>query len=353
MECRRCLLTDRESQIIDGVCDFCRMHDELSGLNEAWLENLVGKLRGKKGYQVLIGISGGLDSSYLLWFTVKVLKLKPLVIHFNNRWNDPIAVHNMALLIDKLGVDFRQYTSDDEYDRLCGAFLKAGVKDLDIPNDVYMTELMRRVAVETGVKYGFNGHDFRSEGSTPLGWTYMDAKYIRSVYKRYAGRKLKTFLNYTFWNQIKSAFAGIRQIRVFHYFNVPDSDKRNTMLDFGWMDYGEKHGENIYTKFVGYYMLPKRWGIDKRVVYLSAQIRDKRITKGQARLQLRLPVEVDESCFSSIYARTGASVTEALVAPKQTYKDFDHYKFKRWKPLLWVMMKLKLTSYHFYKKYTK
>ena len=348
MECRRCLLTDKESKIVDGTCEFCKTHDKLSRLDPEWLDRLVVRLRKKKGYQVLLGVSGGLDSSYLLWYTVNILGLKPLVIHFNNKWNDPIAVHNMALLTDKLGVDFQIHASDDEYDEICGAFLKAGVKDLDIPNDIYMTELMRRVAVRYKIKYAFNGHDFRTEGSTPLDWTYMDAKYIRSVY----GKRLKSFMNYTFWRQIKKALGGYRDVRIFHYLSISDEEKRNTMLKFGWLDYGAKHGENIYTKFIGYYMLPRKWGIDKRRVYLSAQIRSGKITKRAAWQRLRDNVYFDIDHFPEIERRTGVKVSDALLAKKQTYKDFKHYNFKRWKPLLWVLMKLNLTSYNFYKKYT-
>lgn len=352
MECRRCLFTDSETVIINGECDFCRMHDKQSLLESDYVTNLADKLRKKNGYQVVIGISGGLDSSYLLWYTVNVLGLRPLVIHFNNRWDSSIAIHNMNLLVNKLGVDFQIYTSDDEYDKLCGAFLRSGVKDLDIPNDIYMTELIRRIQVKYGIKYGFNGHDFRTEGSTPLGWTYMDAKYVRSVYKTYTGKKLKTFLNYTFWNQITSALMGLHQVRIFHYITVSDEEKRNTMKQFGWKDYGAKHGENIYTKFIGYYVLPRRWGIDKRKVYLSAQIRSGKITKEEAKEMLRGSVNVNTLDFQSIEARTGVRIIDALYAKKQTYKDFDHYNFKRWKFLLWVMYKLGLTSYNFYKKYT-
>jgi hypothetical protein len=352
MECRRCLLTDQETVIRDGQCEFCHTHDNLNKLSGADFIEITERLRRKKGYQVLIGISGGLDSSYLLWYTVNVLKLKPLVIHFNNGWNDPIATQNMSLLIQKLRVDFLEFHSDDEYDELCGCFLRAGVKDADIPNDIYMTELMRRVAVKYKIKYSFNGHDFRTEGSTPLAWTYMDARYIESVYTVYTGKKLKTFMNYTMWRQIKSALYGIKNIRVFHYITITDQVKRNTMTAFGWKDYGAKHGENIYTKFIGYYLLPNKWGIDKRINYKSALVRSGRLAKNQAKFDLKKGVEFDRAHFTEIERRTGVSVAHALAAPKQTYEDFDHYNFKRWKPVLWVMVKLGLTSYNFYKKYT-
>lgn len=352
MECRRCLLTSEVTVIKDGICDFCRMHNKFTALDLSYLPDLVKKLKEKKGYQVLIGISGGLDSSYLLWYTVKVLRLRPLVVHFNNGWNTDIATQNMALLINKLKVDFLQFHSDDEYDELCGCFLKAGVKDLDTPNDVYMTELMRRVAIKYKIKYGFNGHDFRTEGSTPLAWTYMDAKYIESVYTRYTGKKLQTFMNYTLWRQFMGALRGIRQVRIFHYTNISDDVKRRQMLEFGWKDYGVKHGENIYTKFIGYYVLPKRWNIDKRIVYLSALIRSKQMSKSQAYIALTVKVPFDEKHFPEIERRTGVVIDEIMKLPKQHYMDFDHYFFKRWRPILWIMVKLKLANYNFYKKYT-
>ena len=352
MECRRCLLTTEVATMKDGLCNFCDMHSKLTALDLGYLPKLVEKLKKKSGYQVLIGISGGLDSSYLLWYTVQVLRLKPLVVHFDNGWDTEEARYNMTRLVRLLNVDFLQFKSDEEYDKLCGAFLRAGVRDLDIPNDIYMTELMRRVAIQYKVKYGFNGHDFRTEGSTPLHWTYMDAKYIKSVYKWAYGEELKTFMNYTLWRQITGALRGIRQVRVFHYTMIPEHEKRRVMRDFGWKDYGPKHGENIYTKFIGYYVLPKRWGIDKRKVYLSAQIRSKMIKKSQALIMLKDPVPFNEAYFPEIEHRTGVTIEEIMTAPMRHYSQFDHYNFKRWKPLIWLLAKLKLTSYHFYKKYT-
>ena len=352
MECTRCLFTTEVAKLKDGLCEYCDLHSRQTALDLGYLPTLVDKLKRKKGYQVLIGISGGLDSSYLLYFTVKVLGLKPLVIHFDNGWNTKIAEENMELICRKLKVDFLRFRSDEEYDELCGAFLRAGVRDLDIPNDIYMTELARRVAIKYKIKYGFNGHDFRTEGSTPLAWTYMDAKYIKSVYKWATGKKLKTFMNYTLWRQFTGALRGIRQIRVFHYTLIHEWQKKKQMTEFGWKPYGPKHGENIYTKFIGYYVLPKRWNIDKRKVYLSAQVRSKTITKGEALTIIRDKVPFDEKLIPEIERRTGVKLEEIMSAPLRHYSNFDHYNFKRWKPLLWVMVKLKLTSYNFYKKYT-
>ena len=344
-------MTSKESKIVDGTCEFCKVHDKLSALEPEYIYNLADKLRKKRGYHVLIGISGGLDSSYLLWYTVNILQLKPLVIHFNNRWNDPVATENMNLLVEKLGFDFIQVTSGEEYDELCGAFLKSGVKDLDIPNDLYMADFMLDVAFKYKIKYIFNGHDYRYEGSTPLAWTYMDTRYLNSVYYKHTGQKLKDFPLYTFKRQIISGIKGIKHVRPFHHLNITDFEKKNTMLDFGWKDYGVKHGENVYTKFIGYYVLPRRWKIDKRKVYLSAQIRSGVISKAAAKRELENDVYFDEKWFPEIENRTGVFVRDAMNAPRRTYKDFDHYNFKKWKPLLWVMAKLRMIPYHFYKKY--
>jgi hypothetical protein len=201
------------------------------------------------------------------------------------------------------------------------------------------------------IKYIFNGHDFRTEGSTPLGWTYMDDRYLESVYKRYVHENLKTKWRFSFLLQLRTALAVIKHVRVFHYINIPDTEKRNTMLEFGWKDYGEKHGENIYTKFIGYHVLPKKWGIDKRKVYFSARIRSGNMTKDEAKEGLKDEVFFDYLHFTDIWRRTGITVKDALSTPKHTYKEFDHYNFRKWRPFLWVLMKMKLVPYNFYKKY--
>lgn len=347
MECFRCLLTDEVTNI-DGIyCDFCEMHDEMDRHTPAEFEKTVAKIRKQKGHQVLIGISGGFDSSYLLWYTVKVLGLKPLVLHFNNGWNYPVAEHNMSVLVERLNIDLVRVSADEEYDRLCGALLLAGVKDADIANDMYMADLMQTVARKYKIKYVFNGHDYRYEGSTPLAWSYMDAKYIRSVYKWAYDTKLKAPVQ-TFWKQI---WSGVKQVRPYHYMDIPLNVRVDTLTHLGLEHYGPKHGENIYTKFIGYYLLPKKWGIDKREIYLSAQIRSGYITKEEAEKELQYGVEFEEEYFGEIERRIGMPIEAAMCAPKQTYKDFDHYNFRRFKPLIWILYKLKLVPYTFYKKY--
>jgi len=341
VECKICLLTDKETNIVDGVCDFCRIHDQLEKDAKKFdFSKLFGKMQLEKGYQCLIGISGGVDSSYLLHWAV-TNGLKPLVVHFDNFYNNPIAERNMENLVSELGVTFIRYsTHQEEYDRLCSAFVHAGVPDADIPNDMAMSGIIMDLAKRYKIKYILNGHDFRSEGSTPLSWTYMDAKYIQSVYKWFTGEELRHYPLQTFKKQILSALRGVKQVRPYYYMNITDDEKKFLLKDlYGWEEYGPKHAENLYTEWVGYEYLPKYFGIDKRRIYLSAQIRSGLIDKTEAKQALKEKIK-PKITFND-YKGT-----------KRTHKDFETYHFSQYKYLLWVLAKLKLVPWLFYKKYT-
>lgn len=336
VECKRCLMTSEITNIENGECDFCRMHDKLSKNTPEQFDRIVRRMKKRKGYQVLIGISGGFDSAYMLWYAISVLKLKVFALHFDNGWNAQEADYNINQLLKKFKVDYLRVCADEDYDLLCKAFRYGGTCDVDIPNDMYMADIMQTTAQKFGIKYIFNGHDFRTEGSTPLKWTYMDARYIKDVFRKNIGREIQSKHIQTFWKQILAGLRGIKHIRPFHYVEPKNINDKCTEL--GLVDYGVKHGENIYTKWVGYKLLPDKFGIDKRIVYLSAQMRSGTITRQEAEDVLSKPVKVDE-----------------LFEVNDTIRDrseYDHYNFKRWKFLIWVMMKLKLTSYNFYKKYT-
>ena len=339
MECTRCLLTDDVVKITDGVCEFCDIHDELEK-NSSSNYGLLDSVKKQKGFQAIMGLSGGTDSCYLLHWAIQN-GVTPLVIHFDNGYNNPIAENNMKVMVDALNVTFIRYSlPKDEYDELNRAFIWAGVSEADIPNDMAMTAIMADIADKYNIKYILNGHDFRSEGSTPLKWTYMDAKYVESVYTAYTGNKLKHFPAYTFLKQIKYAMKGVKQIRPFYSMKLTDQLKKEVLYKYGWQDYGPKHAENLYTEWVGYDYLPNNFGIDKRIVYLSARIRSGYITKEKARELLKEKYEARQSFgkFGGVH---------------RTYEDFETYNFKKYKLLLWLLAKLKLVPWLFYKKYTQ
>lgn len=350
--CNRCLFTSDIAHIHeDGECEYCKLHDRLEAQSDpANLDKELAKIRkagkGKK-YDCLMGISGGLDSSTLLYAAVKKWGLRPLVIHFDNHYNTPEAKHNMDQLIRRLGVDcIVYYVNKGEYDALNFAFVVAGVPDSDIPNDIAMTKLMYQTAEMYGIKYILNGHDFREEGSTPAAWTYMDAKYIQSVYRKAADRSLRNYPLFTFWDQIRAGLKGIKQVRPFHYIEDRTTLEHEMIDNIGFRDYGGKHCENVYTEFVGGWLLPKYFGIDKRRVYCSALIRSGRMTKAQAIEKLKVAHEFTK------FKQLPFSAFE-FANNKGKREDFDRYNFKRYKYLIWILAKMKVVPWTFYVKYAR
>lgn len=350
LECPRCLFTEDIADIGEKQCNYCDLHDRLSVLSENEFKADIVRIKNTKGkYNCLIGISGGLDSSTLLYWAVKE-GLKPLVIHFDNHWNKQEAKDNMLNLIQKLGVDSITYTvNKKEYDELNDAFLKAGIPDCDIPNDIAMTKLMYDTAVKYGIKYILNGHDFRTEGSTPSKWTYMDGKYIQSVYFSMTGKNLNNFPVLTFWNQVYYGLKGIKNIRPFYFIRYIDIIRMNMKREIGWKDYGGKHAENIYTEFIGSFVLPVKFGIDKRRVYYSAHIRSGKMNKEEAKELLKQKPAFDLNKYpelkKKIHFVKGGEI--------RSRDDFEKYDFKKWKWVIWGLVKMKVIPLTMYVKYCK
>jgi len=358
MECSRCLFTDDVVKILpDGECEYCKLHDRLErDSSPEILSNYIETIRWKgqhKKYDCLIGISGGFDSSLLLEYAVKQWGLRPLVIHFDNGWNEPFAEDNMWRMVDALGVDFIRYHVDrKEYDNACKAFLAASVPDADIPNDIIMTKFMYETARKYNIKYILNGHCFRTEGSTPAKWTYMDAKYIKSVYKAYTRKEIEKLPLLTLKDQIRYGFLRIKHIRPFHHITFDREREWHRLIkEYGWMPYTLKHGENAYTAFIGYYWLPNKFNIDKRRVYLSAQIRSGILFKTEARKKLNF-VDTEE-LYDRVTKRLnlGIVLSEYLHAPNKNHTSFETYNFKKWKFIIWILVKMDILPYTFYKKY--
>lgn len=355
MTCKKCLITNDVPGVwfnADGVCNFCIKNEEYNKYTEDDLEKILTKVRKQKGrYQVLVGISGGFDSSLLLDYCINVWKLRVLAVHFDNNFNTPEADHNIRQMIKCTGVDAIVYhVNHKEYKKACHAFLMLGLRDADILNDMVMAEKIRQTSLTYNIKYRFNGHSYRTESSCPREWTYMDARYINSVFKTVYGRDIQLDLP-TLWKQIYSAFRGEKHIDPFDYITVDYAAERERLIKtYDWQPYGEKHQENKYTDFVGYYYLPKFFGIDKRILYLSAMVRNGLCTKEEALGKLlENPIRPDS--LEMIKNEFGFELPQHAGL---TYRNFDNYLslFRKFRWLLWIFYKLKLIRRGFYEKYT-
>lgn len=352
-ECSICMFDSSIAKLDEnGVCEYCHLQQELASQAREPFEEVTKRIREKgkgKQYDCLIGISGGEDSSVMLYLAVNVWKLRPLVIHFNNRTNRPEATNNIKVITEMLNVNFIEYFLDKkEYDNLTDALLKAGVPDCDTGNDVAMSKLMFTAARDNGIKYILNGHSFREEGSSPKAWSFIDYTYLNSVYKKWNGTDLKNYPLLTVWDQIHGAILGIKQVRPYHYGDHNRAFVISILKSWGWRDYGGKHNENIYTAFIGNFVLPRKFGIDKRRTYLSAHIREGVMSKEYAKDIIKTPAEFDLKDLGDKAEHLLNLVNAYPIRPRSDYKATN---FKRLKPLFWILMKLKIVPTTMYKKY--
>jgi hypothetical protein len=225
--CNKCLYDNISIPSItfdsEGICNYCKMQENIQeeytggiqGENE--FKKIVEKIKKdgrKKKYDCVVGVSGGCDSSYLVYIAKKY-GLRPIAVHFDNTWNSTTATENIKNVLNKLDVDLYTYVvSNKEYDDIYRSFLKAGVQDVDVPTDLGLAEVLNRAAEKYGVKYVLEGHNFRSEGVAPLDWVYMDGKYIETVHKTFGSLKMETFPNMSFRSFLKwMLLKRIRKIR--------------------------------------------------------------------------------------------------------------------------------------------
>lgn len=363
MECPRCLMSDDIKGVVIGKhqCNYCDLHDKLNSeypiskkLEKDMIERI--KVRGsKRKYDCLIGISGGSDSSYLLYWAY-INNLRVLAFHFDNGFNKDLAERNMKRMLNYTGFDsIRIKINTKEYNDLNKAFILASVSDNDIPNDIAMGSLMLDIALKYNVKTIINGHSFRTEGSTPIGWTYMDAGYIQDVYQKHIGLRLKNYPLLSIKQQIIASLKGIHHERPFYHMNHSKKEVIQFLKEtFAWESYEGRHCENKYTEFAGWVGY-KKFGIDKRKVELSALIRSNIINKKVANLMLEEQINVPEGLEEITEKLRLWNFENILKQPRRMFYEYNtlQSKFIKYKWLIWIGYKLGFLPKTFYVKYTK
>lgn len=370
--CQRCIYDNTVPNTTfddEGICNYCRQIEDLEQQfpndkrGEQELQKLVDEMKvsgkGKK-YDALIGVSGGCDSSYLMHLMTKKYGLRLLAVHFDNTWNTTIATENIHVVTEKLGIDLYTHVVDaKEFDDILLSFLKSGVRDIECPTDIGLATTMNMAAEKYGIKYKIDGHSFRTEGSAPMGWIYMDAKYIESVHKKYGSLKMKTFPNLWLSKQLKwMLFNQIKSVRPLYYMEY-DKEAAKSMLikDYGWTWYGGHHLENRTAAFFHSYFFPTRWNSDFRVVGYSAYCRDGRMTREEALELMSETPHLEEGLLEYYKKRLNLSdeqFNKLMTQPKKYYTDFKNYKktFERMRPFFYLMAKAGLIPWSFYIKYT-
>ncbi len=346
--CTNCVMDTTDSEITfdaDGVCDHCRTfyaevlpnwHTDARG--RADLDATVAKIKAEgsgKPYDCIIGLSGGIDSSYLTYLAKAELGLSPLVFHVDAGWNSKIAVNNIEKLIDGLNLDLYTEVIDwPEMRDLQVAFLKSGVPHIDTPQDHAFFATMYKFAEEHDVRYILTGANYSTECiRNPIEWMYYqsDSVQLRDIHKKFGTRPLATFpVTSILRHKIYLPYVkGIKVIRPLNSMPYIKNDAMKLLIErFGWQPYPQKHFESRFTQFYESYWLPKKFGYDVRKVQFSSLIVTKQMTREEALEKLKLP-PYDEATiahdFEYVATKLGLTVTElqaCMDAPNKTYRDY-------------------------------
>ncbi len=326
----------------NGVCNYCRNYEEKKKAfvpsEEEKAKRLQGmvdfcKLKGKgKKHDCIIGVSGGVDSTYVA-YKVKELGLRPLAVHLDNGWDAELAVSNIHTVLRNLDIELYTYVLDwEEFRSLQLAFLRASTPDAEIPSDHAIGALMKDTAAKEDVPLIW-GSNFNTESILPRTWSqgHMDWAYIKKVNKLFGGKKLKDFPHYSvykriYWNRVK-------KLRVYSLLDYIDYDKERAkkflIEKLGWRDYGGKHHESIYTKFFQAYILPTKFGYDKRRAHLTSMILAGQITREESLKELEKPLyDGKELQEHLIYVPKKLGISkeefeEIMNTPPRKYEEFS------------------------------
>lgn len=344
--CKRCVLDESIPDIEfneKGICNYCELHDKLTKAfpnderGKRILEEMFANMRsaGKgKEYDCLVGISGGVDSTYLIHLA-KSYGLRPLAVHVDNGWNSEISVSNIRNSIEKLNVDLYTYVIDwREMKDILKAFMKASYSWADGPTDVALVSALYRVAKEKGIKSILVGNDFHTEGRQPTEWTYIDGRIINYIHKKYGLIKsYHSFPNMTIFNLLNfEFFSKIKMVKPLYFLKYDKAEaKKFAAKEYGWKDYGGHHHESIFTRFIVGYWLPIKCGIDKRKITFSAQIRSGLKQRSLALNELKeLPysqkqMNLDKEYIIKKLGFSEEEFEELMKSKNRTYKDFPSY----------------------------
>ncbi|WP_081944384.1 N-acetyl sugar amidotransferase [Thalassospira australica] len=332
--CANCLMDTSDPDIFfneNGVCNHCiEAEIEIAKIRLSESESLK-KLNGlaekikrdsiERPYDAVVGMSGGVDSSYVAWLA-HTLGLRVLAVHFDNGWNSEIAVANIRSVVETCGFDLETYVINwPEFKDLQRSFIRAGVVDIEMLSDHAIMASMFELAKRHSIRYVLSGTNIATEHGMPRAWVWNknDLTNIEAIHRKFGERRLKSFPR---MGLVKSTIRRNFSVRYefIEILNLANFRKDRAMevleAKTGWRYYGGKHYESVFTKFYQAYILPAKFNIDKRKVHLSALIRNGEITKSQASEELDSPLYSEDEL-----RRDQAYVLKKLSFSKREFDD--------------------------------
>jgi N-acetyl sugar amidotransferase len=346
--CRRCIMDRVSDPTITfdttGLCSHCARYDRLASARllrgeaarEA-LTRLVGKIkqagRGRE-YDCIVGVSGGVDSTYVAYL-VKSMGLRPLALHLDNGWDSELAVSNIEKAMRQLGIDLFSYVIDwEEFRDLQLSFLKASTPDGEIPTDHAISAVLWTQAAARGIKYVISGMNFATEAVSVPDWSYghSDWRYIKAVHKRFGTGSLRTYPRFSLTDLIRiNVLSRVRMVSVLNYVDYRKADAMRLLQEeLGWVYYGGKHYESVYTRFWQGYVLPRKFGIDKRYGHFSDLINSGQMTRAEAVEAIKsepYPPALAEQDLKYVVKKlrlTAAQFDALMALPPRTFRDYPN-----------------------------
>ena len=331
----------------NGVCDHC--NDYYKNVLPSWhpdekgwklLEPIIEKIKRQgrgKDFECIIGLSGGIDSSYMLHIAVKEFGLRPLVFHTDGGWNSELAVHNILVLVEQLGLDlYTEVINWEEMRDFQLALLKSGVPHIDIPQDHAFIATLYNFAEKYKIKYILNGGNISTECvRNPMEWIYYgtDMIHLHDIMEQFSTIKMES---YPFSSILRHKFylRYIRRVKVIKPLNYVPYIKSDALKllqkEYGWKPYPQKHFESRFTKFYEGYWLPERFGFDTRKVQYSSLILTRQMTREDALEKLKNPAydpNTIEDEFKYIATKLQITTEELrgyFNMPKKFYWDYKN-----------------------------
>ncbi|MBL0419573.1 N-acetyl sugar amidotransferase [Ramlibacter sp. AW1] len=346
--CTRCVMdtSDPEIQFDEqGVCNHCRHYEAyVASLGDAQaraakLNQTVQTLKAagqNREYDCIMGLSGGVDSSYLAHYAVRTLGLRPLVVHVDSGWNSELAVSNIETMCNRLGIDLHTLVLDwDEMRDLQRAYFRSGVPNLDVPQDHAFNAAMVGEAKKYGIRNVLNGGNMQTESILPTAWGYdaSDPGSLMAIHKRFGTMPLKTYPLRSDFSRLlfDPCIFGMRVHRPLEYIDYNKfAAKKLLHEELGWRDYGGKHYESRFTKFFQAHYLPTKFGYDKRKAHLASLIVSGQLSRDAALQELAVPLydaeelESDITYFCKKLSIPRKEYEEVMASPPKTHRDYPN-----------------------------
>lgn len=346
-QCVRCIMDTTDSLINfdhNGICNHCReyiVYEEYHMLKgqaaadrTARMVSLI-KASGKgKDYDCIMGISGGVDSSYLAYYATKVLNLRLLLVHVDTGWNSELAVKNIENIVKTLKLDLHTLVVDwEEIRDLQRAFFRSSVPNCDIPQDHAFIAALYSEAKKYGLKHILNGGNMSTESILPSSWGYdaSDWIHIKDIHRRFGEIKLKKYPHISFFKHriLYPYLYGLKVHRPLEYISYNKAEVKEFLKsEMGWKDYGGKHFESKFTQFFQAHYLPVKYGFDKRLAHLSSLIVSGQMTREEALRQMQEPLydpiqlQEDRSYFTKKLGFSESEWAEIMQMPPKTEHDY-------------------------------